>query len=250
MTDSVERALILSTAVYREHDLMISLLTEHQGLISCLAPAGRKSTKRFQAGLDRLYVTEVELSERLGRYVMKSSRPLGAFPGLRLDLGRSACGEVFCEILRGIAGDGIEASVLLKPSLAVLKLMEVTPDLASTLWGGVAWLMTLQGFMPQPMSCIRCRETSGQLWFSPQEPELFCAAHLPASHGGGKFISEPIHKALTNACAGDLRSYIDMGSRNAQQILTSHLFVKALLVGVLQFPLRSLEFFDLVSATD
>ena len=86
-----DKALILHLVPYRDADLMVSMLAAERGRVAVSAPSGRKSRKRFQAGLDKFCLVDVELAtDRQGRHRLRSSRLLDPMDGLRGDLERMA----------------------------------------------------------------------------------------------------------------------------------------------------------------
>ena len=61
---NVIRALLLNRTAYGEADWILSLFTEHKGVIGARAWSGRKSHKRFGGALEPFHTLRVELLER------------------------------------------------------------------------------------------------------------------------------------------------------------------------------------------
>jgi len=178
-----DKALILHLVPYRDADLMVSMLAAERGRVDVSAPSGRKSRKRFQAGLDKFCLVDVELAtDRQGRHRLRSSRLLDPMDGLRGDLERMAAAELACEVVRATAPEGPDAGALLEPVIALLRLLTAV-DLSRVgpvTWGGLVWILTAQGFMAQDCRCARCAappQPDEDLFFFLSSGALRCREH-------------------------------------------------------------------------
>jgi DNA repair protein RecO len=245
-----DKALILHLVPYRDADLMVSMLAAERGRVDAAAPSGRKSRKRFQAGLDKFCLVEVELAtDRQGRHRLRSSRLLDAMDGLRTDIERMAAAELACEVVRATAPEGGDAGALLDPVVALLKLLTaVEPSrVGPVTWGGLIWILTAQGFLAQDCRCARCGEVSDpveDLFFSLSSGALRCREH--ALDPTAMRILPPAAQALYNAAAqGNLRPLAQDEARPGSLKQLS-LYGELRVHEILNKTPRSLEFFHQV----
>ncbi len=244
-----DKALILNLVPYRDADLMVSMLTAELGRLDAAAPSGRKSRKRFQAGLDKFCLIEVELAtDRQGRHRLRSSRLLDAMEGLRVDLERMAAAELICEIVRATAPEGGEAGALLEPVVALLRLLTaVDPSRVGTVtWGGMVWILGAQGFLPRDCRCSRCDglPEGADLFFSLSSGTLRCREHaLDAS--AMRILPAGAQALYDAAVEGNLRPLAQDEARPGDLKQLS-LYAELRVHEILNKTPRSLEFFHQV----
>ena len=244
-----DKALILHLVPYRDADLMVCMLAEERGRVDASAPSGRKSRTRFQAGLDKFCLIEVELAtDRQGRHRLRSSRLLDGMDGLRVDLERMAAAELACEVVRATAPEGGDAGSLLEPLVAVLRLLTAV-DLSRirpVTWGGLVWVLGAQGFLPRDCRCSRCEGLPmGQdLFFSLASGVLRCREH--ALDADAMRVLPIGAQALYDAALeGNLRPVAQDEAR-VGDLKQFALYAELRVHEILSKPPRSLEFFQQV----
>ncbi|MBM4371902.1 MAG: DNA repair protein RecO C-terminal domain-containing protein [Deltaproteobacteria bacterium] len=247
MDGLLDRALILHLVAYRDADLMVSMLAEGRGRLDASAPAGRKSRTRYQAGLDKYCVLELELAtDRRGRHRIRSSRLVDPLEGLRSDVERLAAAELVCEVARATAPEGPEGGVLFAPVLALLRLLAAVDRgrVGPVTWGGLLWVLATQGFVPRDCRCARCDASPapGQdLLFSLSSSSLRCEAH--ALDPGAMHRLSPGARALADAAtSGSLRPLAQGEAADGDLRLMAR-YAEIRVHEVLPRVPRSLEFF-------
>jgi DNA repair protein RecO len=248
--DRPDTALILHLVPYRDADLMVSMLAAERGRVDAAAPSGRKSRNRFQAGLDKFCLVEVELAtDRQGRHRLRSSRLLDPMEGLRMDLERMAAAELACEIVRATAPEGGDAGALLEPMVALLRLLTVVDPsrVGPVTWGGMVWILAAQGFMARDCRCSRCGGLPAgdeELFFSLSSGTLRCRAH--ALDASAMRVLPPGARLLYDAAAsGNLRPLAQADARPGDLKQLS-LYGELRIHEILNKTPRSLEFFHQV----
>jgi len=230
---------------------MVSMLTAARGRLDAAAPSGRKSRKRFQAGLDKFCLIDVELGvDRRGRHRLRSSRLLDSMEGLRDDLERMAAAELICEIVRATAPEGADSGALLDPLVALLRLLTAV-DLSRVgpaTWGGLVWIVRTQGFLPEDCRCARCdRVPEGEeLFFSLASGALRCRDHA-LDADAMRALPAGAQALYDAAAAGNLRP-LAQGEAGAGDLKQFALYAELRVHEILNRPPRSLEFFHQVVA--
>lgn len=99
-------AIIVSTTLYQERDLILGLLTRNEGLVSVMARSARASRRRFPGVLDLFVVFEAEFSLNRGSLpVLSAAEPLMYFPGILESLDRLEAGQMIIQIVRELLRD-------------------------------------------------------------------------------------------------------------------------------------------------
>ncbi len=250
MNDGSDKALILHLVPFRDADLMVSMLTATRGRLDAFAPSGRKSRKRFQAGLDKFCLIDVELStDRRGRHLLRSSRLLDSMEGLRSDLERMAAAELVCEVIRTATPEGGDGGVLLDPLVALLRLLAAVdlPRIGPLTWGGLVWILVAQGFLPRDCRCVRCEgpPESGDLYFSLASGALRCRDHA-LDPDAMQRMPRQAQALYDTAAAGNLRPLAQGENAGAGDLKQFSLYSELRVHEVLNKPPRSLKFFHQV----
>jgi recombinational DNA repair protein (RecF pathway) len=195
MSRFTDQALVLSLVPYRDLDLMVNLLCEGRGLVSCKAPSARNSQKRFQGGLDRHCLFEVELEEKpgrssaTGRMSLGGARLLRGFQGLRRTLGGLAAADALLEFVvalarqsaHGLEGTSGEVNPFFTEVLHFLSFLDQAPEAQTTpaLLASVLRLAAQEGFCQGEARCAVCGAEGAGLCFSRRDLSLHCPQHAP-----------------------------------------------------------------------
>ena len=119
-------AIVLQTQRIRESDLLLNILTEDRGRLSCLARGALKSKMRFPGGIDLWDSGYFELEDKKpgGIPVLGSISERERWPKLREDLRRFTFAAYVSEmILRLTEEDHAEDGALCRPLLKTLKFL-------------------------------------------------------------------------------------------------------------------------------
>jgi len=104
MPDILTPALILNRVLYSERDLILTLLTEQNGIVSAIARSARGSRRRFGGCLDIFVVFRARLRLKPhGRLsTLMEAEPLRLFPGILENLERLETGQAMLVVARDI----------------------------------------------------------------------------------------------------------------------------------------------------
>lgn len=196
-------AVLVRSVDYGEADRIVTLLTEHTGLVALMARSARKSRKRFSGALEPFGVIEAELAlgrGEVGR--LASARLVRGFPTLlaRLPAMREA-GRAL-ELVRDATPPRESEPRLLQ---AVVRLFEVlssdeaTPEAARTAFE--LRYLTLLGLAPRVDVCARCGRAP-----EPTQSALFdggVGAIVCRACGGGPLLLPASTRRLMSAASAN-----------------------------------------------
>ncbi len=194
-------AVLVRSVDYGESDRIVTLLTEHAGLVSLMARSARKSQKRFAGALEPFGVIEAELAlgkSDVGR--LASARLVRGFPALlgRLDAMREAGAAL--ELVRAATPPRESEPRLLE---AVVRLFEVlaegriAPEIARA--GFELRYLALLGLGLRVDACARCGkrpEAERSALFDAAVGAIVCRAC-----GGGPLLLPASTRSLMAASA-------------------------------------------------
>lgn len=162
MNHLVERAFVLSANPFRDNDLMVNLLCEASGRLSCFAPSARTSRKRFSGGIERHCLLEVQLSVGTRRHILEGSRLLNPFGALRVSLPKMSAADVLLDFLgRTEASNTGEGGAFFPMYSLIMQVLESCrdEDCAAVMCGGILSLAAKMGFLPDSPRCSVCGRT-------------------------------------------------------------------------------------------
>lgn len=178
MNDTVS-ALILSQSDYREHDVMIRVLTAEYGIIGFIAAGARKMTSKNAGSILPYTEAEIQFDYKEGKtlFRLKTARTKQLFRPLHEDLLKSAAAAVACELCAGMASEagetaGEEYAMLAK----VFKALNEGHDAPTVIALYMCDLMKLFGIEPDVDECVRCGSTVVAA-VSAREGGFLCAQH-------------------------------------------------------------------------
>jgi len=162
------RAITANAINYGESDLVVTLVTEAEGVAKALAKGAAKSLKRFSGCFEPF--TGIEVSYRPGRGEslgrISSADVLSVRDGIRTDLGRIRAGAVMLELASRITvppDDYARAYGLLDSALDELA---VSSDPAALLAGYWILYMAVAGYPVTHEVCVCCgRDMAGTVHY-------------------------------------------------------------------------------------
>ena len=194
-------AVLVRSVDYGEADRIVTLLTEHTGLVSLMARSARKSQKRFAGALEPFGLIEAELAigrGELGR--LASARLVRGFPQLLTSL--LAMGEAgrALELVRDATPPRESDPRLLETVVALFEMLaEGSSPRASRVAFEVRYLALL-GLTPRVDACARCGRTP-----EPAQSALFdgaVGAILCRACGGGPIRLPASTRGLMSTASG------------------------------------------------
>ena len=179
-----DRAVVLRSQAFREHDRRLVLFGRQHGLIEAVA-RGASAAVSKQGG-HMVPFTEVEVMVAKGVVFDKLAvaRTVRAWPRVRAGLGGLAVAGAFADVFAHMQRPGIvdaDAYTLMTDLLDALQVLPGEPSVerARLLYAaGVLKLLDRMGFAPPLSACVSCREAfaveTGAVWLLPTEGTFVC----------------------------------------------------------------------------
>ena len=240
-------AVLLRRLDYGDFDLILTLLSLHQGKISLIAKSAKKSTKRFAGILELFSLMEVVASTGRGRGlpVLQEATLISPFSTIRNDINKTAYASYWCELINNWMEENqkeVRLFYLLKHALNQLDSGQSAAAQISILFQ--MKFLHLTGHGPNLGQCGRCRKNleiiqSGQVVFDIAKGAILCDGCSP---GGGRMkLSRSTLKQLIWIQSGDLKkaSRIRFGTQAIKEGLE---FLEAFVPYALGVQLQSLRF--------
>lgn len=180
-----DRAIILRSETFREHDRRIVMFGIQHGLIEAVARGA--SAKEAKQGGHLLPMSEADVLVAKGAAFDKLAVAKSIHPrmGLRRHLGALAVGGAFCDFFYRMQRPGIvdaESYMLLRDVLDVMEALpeDPSPERAQLLYAAaVLKLLDRVGFAPPLSGCASCREafvsSATEVWFIPTDGAFLCS---------------------------------------------------------------------------
>lgn len=160
MDEHLVPGLVLDRVAYGERDLILTLLTRGQGVVSALARSARGSRRRFGGGLDLFVVFQVRLRLRPPPRLsaLLGADPTHQFPGLFEDLSRLETGQAMLAVVRDLLKDAPAPERIFDLVVAQLDRLERTPPESSylPLMDLCLGLLAEFGHVPTATRCPAC----------------------------------------------------------------------------------------------
>ncbi|HMQ11314.1 MAG TPA: DNA repair protein RecO [Oligoflexia bacterium] len=190
MTEEKTQAIVLSSSVYGENDMIISLLTKDFGKISAFAMSAKKSKKRFSGGIDLFSYLHVQLKPPKSKssflWRLEKTQLLNAFYPLRSDLKALASMSYLSECLKKLLADEQKQETIFlwweqtlnqvangdcKNNIDYLKM-----DFE---------LLSMLGYRPHIYNCVHCAKEQQQerFYFSFEKGGTLCKQCFVAGQG-------------------------------------------------------------------
>ena len=199
MPGELDLAFVLRLVPYRDADLVVTLLTQHHGLISLMARGARKSQKRFSGALDYLTLIRATFKKpRSGMGTLTAAESARSYEKIRGDLAGYHLAMHFFEVTRLATREGDDAN---EPFLLLghlLTLLERGGDRTSAL--RIFHLKTIShlGYAPSELACASCGAGLHESEAHLHEGGLICP---PCGAGSGAPLSKGAVNSIVRATA-------------------------------------------------
>ncbi len=180
-----DTALVIERRVLGESDRVVVLLARRSGKLSAVAPAGRRSRKRFGGCLELFARIEVDLVDRGrgGLWRLAEASLQTSHPGIRRDLVAIAHAGYLSELTAALLREGEEAAAVFDLLAGALGRLEQGPLAALDLRRFELALLALSGLAPRLDACALCGAERAERWrFDHEAGGLVCAACVPGPH--------------------------------------------------------------------
>jgi DNA repair protein RecO len=189
MNESVE-ALILSQSDYRDHDVMIRVMTAEYGILGFIAAGARKMTSRNAGSILPYTKAEIQFDYKEGRtlFRLKTARTRELWRSMHEDLTRSSAAAVAAELCLGMADEsGASAKEEYEYLETAFRCLNEGTDPVTVLALYMSDLMKLFGIEPDVDECVRCGETTVHA-VSVKDGGFLCAKHAQEA---GVTVTDP-----------------------------------------------------------
>ncbi len=174
------RAFVLALRELSESDLLVFLLSQELGKVSCVAKGARRSMKRFVNKLEPFYLIGAELRRVLKgtNLVLESAELIKVPEAMRVDPLRYALGVYLLEV-------SDRACLLLQGSELFSLLLKAQQVLDSEDFSLLLKpffelrLLSVLGWSPEVKRCVRCRRTLSDAYFCAESFGLLCRDCAP-----------------------------------------------------------------------
>lgn len=164
-----DECYVLETRELGEADLIVTLLAQSQGKIRGVAPAARRSRRRFGGVLEPLTLVRASWIEREGRELhrLESAECLRSFATMQGTPELQATCAVLAEVTRTFGHEGQADPTGFRLLGAVLEALEGGGDPWSLIRYFEYWVLRVHGLAPDLSACAACGValgTSAKVW--------------------------------------------------------------------------------------
>ncbi len=188
------RGLILRKVDRREADQLFIIYTEDFGRIAVLGRGIRKLTSKLRAGIDVLYLSEIEFIQGKGYKTLIDAVAVEKFNVIRSDLKKLSLALKVSRILEKTAVDQEREKDIWELLLSVLTVLEIqglNPVKLKLLYFYFLWnLLAVLGYSPQLRKCSVCGRNPdpANIYFSPEMGGIIC----PLCHRKGSSAQKKV----------------------------------------------------------
>ena len=176
------RGLVLRTTEYKETDRILTILTDHDGLLSVKARGVRSNRSKLKGACQLLAYSEFTVFENRGFHTIDEANAIQMFPELRTDIELLSLASYFAQVAEVLSQEDMPNPELLSLTLNALYALcrrLCTPELVKAAFELRA--ACLGGYTPELSGCAVCGDP---------EPDRFdvrggilCCASCSAGEG-------------------------------------------------------------------
>ncbi len=199
-----DSAVVLRSWKLGEADRIVSLMTQHNGKVRCVAKGARKTQSRFGSRVEPANHLQVQLYRGKGELdTLTQVEAIERFPTLRTDLEQFARASSMLEVVELVAQDR-EPNEALYTMLARALHTLVTSTSHLVVAGFFLKLLSQEGFAPALDACVRCGATQDLTHLSVDDGGVTCS-----TCGIGTAMSVEAQALLHLALGGQLGAVLN-----------------------------------------
>ncbi len=175
-------AIVLRSYNFGEQDKIVVFFTREKGILRGIAKGARKFGNRFGSSLEAMSSVRVFYyeKERKDLVTINSCDLLRSFFDLHRDLKTSFTLSYFAELVEEFAPARAREDLLFRLLLSLLDNLDGGGDLAFLSRYFEAWLLRINGFLPDFERCRKCRRPLARSgWLSAKRDGAYCADCAP-----------------------------------------------------------------------
>lgn len=149
-------AVVLRVTDYREADLIVTLFTREHGKLRGIAPAARKSRKRFAGALDSFCRLNLLIRVREGLSRLEEATIINLFPQIRKEIVSVALAGYASELTDTLLPDGLPNLRYYRLLVAYLERLDTAPPSPDDRRFFEINLLNILGYRPELGHCTVC----------------------------------------------------------------------------------------------
>ncbi len=179
-TDQSE-AIVLRTTNVGDQDKIVVLFCRDKGVVRGVAKGARKFGNRFGSSLEPMSVVRVFYYEKERRdfVTVSGCDLLESFFEVQSDPQTAFLLTYFAELIEEFAPVRARDDVLYRLLLSVLRALHEGVDLGFLAAYFEAWILQINGFLPELGTCRKCRKPLRPGWLAARRDGAYCADCAP-----------------------------------------------------------------------
>ncbi len=181
MPNDQAEAIVLRTAVSGGQDKTVVLFCRDRGVIRGVAKGARKFGNRFGSSLEPMSVVRAFYYEKERRdfVTISACDLLESFFEMQRDPPTAFLLAYFAELVEEFAPVRAKEDVLYRLLLTTLRCLREGADREFTAAYFEAWLLQINGFLPDLGACLKCRRPLGPGYLAPRRDGAYCPDCAP-----------------------------------------------------------------------
>jgi DNA repair protein RecO (recombination protein O) len=181
MPNDQSEAIVLRTTPAGDQDKIVVLFCRDKGLLRGVAKGARKFGNRFGSSLEPMSVVNVFYYERERRdFVTISGCDLiESFFDIQADPKTAFLLTYFAELIEESSPSRSTEDVLYRLLLALLHALRAGGERTFLAAYFEAWLLQINGLLPDLSSCRKCRQSLNPGWLSAKKDGAYCSGCAP-----------------------------------------------------------------------
>lgn len=213
--DCALSGVIIRETLINDSDKLLTVITDSRGKITLKAKGVKNIKNRNSAGTQIFTYSDFELTERSGRFTLKTAYPKQSFFGLRNDVLRYALACYLADAAGYVTAENNDETQVLRLILnAFYALSEKTDIPLSKIKAAFELkLMSVCGFMPELDCCACCSDdvqTDGKLYFSFSHGGIICdrCKSMNGTFLRAVRIERPVIQAMKTVSESDIKKFL------------------------------------------
>lgn len=181
MPNDQAEAIVLRTSISGDQDKTVVFFCRDRGVIRGVAKGARKFGNRFGSSLEPMSVVRVFYYEKEHRDLVTVSACdlLESFFEMQTEPQAAFLLAYFAELIEEFAPVRAKEDVLYRLLLTTLHCLREGGDREFTAAYFEAWLLQINGFLPDLGTCLKCRKPLGAGYLAPRRDGAYCPDCAP-----------------------------------------------------------------------
>lgn len=213
--DCALSGIIIREALINDSDKLLTVITDSRGKITLKAKGVKNIKNKNSAGTQIFTYSDFELTERSGRFTLKTAYPKQSFFGLRSDILRYALACYLADAAGCVTSENNDETSVLRLMLNSFYALSERNDvpLAKIKAAFELKLMSVCGFMPELNYCVCCSQEVSKdekTYFSFSHGGIICGKCKSQSDGGCRAvrIENPIIQVMREISESDVKKLL------------------------------------------